>query len=159
MVKTKNGYDFHELLSALQKCIRRNREYEAVFFALKLEEFNSTALWNRLKMIASEDVGCANPNMPILIEILLKHYSESKSRLNDNSYSLFVVNAVVNLCRSPHSRVTDDLLYKIQKDIRLLPIPDFALDGIHTRRCTKEGKENWDLVVNEPFSNPYKKRC
>ena len=73
-VKTQNGYDFYELLSALQKCVRRGLEEQAVYFAVELDGFNSTALWNRLRIIASEDIGCANPLMPILIETLEKSY-------------------------------------------------------------------------------------
>ena len=38
LASTERGYDLHELLSALQKCIRRGMEYEAVHFALELEE-------------------------------------------------------------------------------------------------------------------------
>ena len=163
LAKTNSGYDLHELLSALQKCIRRGLEYEAVHFAVELEEFNPTALWNRLKIIASEDVGCANPSMPTLIETLHKNYSESKSKLNDDSYRLFVVNAVVCLCRSPKSRIVDDLLITVylerQHGYRLPNIPDFALDGIHTLRATKEGRETWDKVENEPFPNPWKERA
>ena len=159
MVKTQNGYDFHELISALQKCIRRGLEYEAVSFAVEFEGFNPTAFWNRLKIIASEDIGCANPLMPILVETLYKHYLESKQKLNDDAYRLFVVNAVVCLCRSPKSRIVDDLLHVVYDDKRCIPIPDFALDGIHTLRCTKEGYEEWDKVENEPFPNPYKEKA
>jgi len=157
-VKTHNGRDFYELLSALQKCVRRGLELEAVHFAVELEEFNPTALWNRLEIIASEDVGCANLLMPLLIENLHRSYLKSKEKLNDDSYRLFLVNAVVCLCRSPHSRITDDLLHKVYDENKLLPIPDFALDGKHTARCTTIGSETWDTVVNEPFPNPYKKK-
>lgn len=162
MVTTQNGYDLHELLSALQKCIRRGLEEQAVFFAVELDGFGSsgsTTLWNRLKIIASEDIGCANPIMPILIETLEKSYLKSKEKLNDDSHRLFLVNAVVCLCRSPHSRITDDLLHIIYDSVGLKPIPNFALDGIHTLRCTEEGKEEWDKVFNEPFENPYKERA
>lgn len=158
-VKTQNGYDFYELLSALQKCVRRGLEEQAVYFAVELDGFNSTALWNRLRIIASEDIGCANPLMPILIETLEKSYLKAKEKLNDDSYRLFLVNAVVCLCRSPHSRIVDDLLHVVYDDIKVIPIPAFALDGIHTARCTNEGKEEWDKVVNEPFENPYKERA
>ena len=110
MVNTPSGYDLHELLSALQKCIRRGMEYEAVHFAVELEEFNPTALWNRLKIIAPEDIGAANPIMPLLIDVLQKQYLTEKSKLDSTSYRLFMVNAIVCLCRSPKSRITDDLL-------------------------------------------------
>ena len=54
-VKTQNGYDLHELLSALQKCIRRGLEEQAVYFAVELDGFGingsgSTMLWNRLRI-------------------------------------------------------------------------------------------------------------
>lgn len=165
MAKTNSGYDLHELLSALQKCVRRGLEfeYEATHFAVELEEFNPTALWNRLKIIASEDVGAANSIMPILIENLHKSYLESKQKLNDDSYRLYLVNAVVCLCRSPKSRITDDLLVRVylerQHGYKLPNIPDFALDGIHTLRWTKEGRETWDKVENEPFPNPYREKA
>ena len=162
MVETNSGYDLHELLSALQKCVRRGLEYEATHFAVELEEFNPTALWNRLKIISSEDVGCANSIMPLLIENLHKDYLRVKEKLNDDSYRLFVVNAVVCLCRSWKSRISDDLLKVVynERENRILPkIPDFALDGIHTRRCTKEGAETWDKVENEPFPNPYREKA
>jgi replication-associated recombination protein RarA len=84
MVTTPSGYDMFELLSALQKCIRRNLEHDALFFAIELETFNPSALWNRLKVIASEDIGSANPLIPILIETLEKHYLAAKQKLNDD---------------------------------------------------------------------------
>ena len=161
-VKTQNGRDFYELLSALQKCIRRGLEYKAVRFAVEIEDFNPTALWNKLETIASEDIGLVNPLMPILIEVLRKQYGKAKEnlqRLEKNEHRIFLVNAVVCLCHSSHSRITDDLLWIAYNEMGLEPIPDFALDGIHTVRETKEGRENWDLVVNEPFPNPYREKA
>jgi replication-associated recombination protein RarA len=57
----------YDLVSALQKDIRRGNEYEALFWAVKLESLNPTRLWNRLKVIASEDIGPANPIIPLVI--------------------------------------------------------------------------------------------
>ena len=42
MPNTKRGYDMYELISALQKDIRRGNEYEAMFWAVELETFNDT---------------------------------------------------------------------------------------------------------------------
>ena len=98
--------------------------------------------------------------MPLLIENMHKSYLGSKQKLNDDTYRLYLVNAVVNLAHSPHSRITDDLLHVVYDDKKVIPIPAFALDGIHTARCTTSGEEEWDLVVNEPsFPNPYKERA
>ena len=71
---TPKGYYLDEVISALQKEVRRGKEYEAVFWAVELESFNPKALWNRLKVIASEDVGVAEPHAPLIISALESMY-------------------------------------------------------------------------------------
>ncbi len=143
-------------------------EYEAAHFAVELEEFNPTMLWNRLKIIASEDIGPANPVMPLLIDYLQKQYLTEKSKLAENGYKLCLINAVVCLCRSQKSRITDDLLTVVyterERDGKFLPIPDFALDK-HTARGKAMGKGIDDFfnegnkVNNEAFPNPYTEKA
>lgn len=168
MANTKHGYDHYELLSALQKCIRRGMEYEAVHFAVELEEFNPTMLWNRLKVIAAEDIGPANPQMPILIDVLQKNYLSEKSKLGENNAALYLADAVVCLCFSQKSRITDDLLNVVyterEKECKFLSIPDFALDK-HTARGKALGKGIDDFfsegnkLENEAFINRYTERA
>jgi replication-associated recombination protein RarA len=165
MSTTKRGYDFNELLSALQKDIRRGKEYEALFWAIELEGFNPTALWNRLKVIASEDIGCASPFVPMLIETLAKQYSDFKGKAESR---LFLANAVVILARSKKSRITDDLLNVVYGEIlhedKKLKIPDYALD-MHTLRGRKLGRgiEHFfavgNTLENETFPNPYTQKA
>lgn len=167
MVLTARGYDLNELLSALQKDIRRGREYEAMFWAAELESFNPKALWNRLVVIASEDIGPANTMMSLLIETLKKQYFDASERGND-SYRLFLTNAVVSLARSQKSRITDDLLNvvygEIQHENKKLPIPDYALD-MHTYRGRKKGRSfdhflsEGTKLENEAFENPYTEKA
>jgi len=167
MPQTSRGYDIYELLSALQKDIRRYKEYQAVFWAAELESFNPTALWNRLRVIASEDIGIANPLAPLIIDVLEKEYNSAKERGND-SYRLFLVHAVLFLARSRKSRIVDDLLNvvygEIQHEDKKLPIPDYALD-MHTLRGKKMGR-GFDYffsegikLSNEPFQNPYTEKA
>ena len=163
MLQTQRGYDFHELLSALQKDIRRGNEYEAMFWAAELESFNPTALWNRVRVIASEDIGIANPLAPLIIDVLEKEYDDAKEREND-SYRLFLTHAVLFLTRSRKSRIVDDLLNvvygQIQHEDKKLPIPNYALDR-HTLRGKKMGRglehffSEGTQLSNEPFNNPY----
>ena len=163
MSQTKRGYDIFELLSALQKDLRRGNEYEVVFWAVELENFNPTALWNRLRVIASEDVGAANPLAPLVIDVLEKEYYDAKRREND-SYRLFLVHAVLFLARSPKSRMVDDILNvvysEIQHEDKRLPIPDYALD-MHTLRGRKRGRgmehffSEGNRLNNETIDNPY----
>ena len=161
--KTKHGYDFYEVLSALQKEIRRGNEYEAVFWAVELESFNVKTLWNRLRVIASEDIGLANPCAVIVVNMLKNNYFESRN-LEGDSYRLFLVNAVLFLARSAKSRIVDDLLITVYGDIeggKLLKIPDYALDK-HTVRGRTIGRgfehflKEGAKLENEVLENPYK---
>jgi replication-associated recombination protein RarA len=167
LANTKHGYDHYELLSVLQKSIRRGMEYEAVHFAVELEEFNPTMLWNRLRLIACEDIGPANPMMPILIDVLQKNYLAEKSKLTESAYKLYLVNAVVCLCFSQKSRISDDLLNVVfterEAEGKFLPIPEYALDK-HTARGKALGKGFDDFfsegnkLENEAFFNRYTER-
>ncbi|MDR0470243.1 MAG: hypothetical protein LBH79_00780 [Nitrososphaerota archaeon] len=168
MANTKHGYDHYELLSALQKSIRRGMEYEAVHFAVELEEFNPTMLWNRLRVIACEDVGPANPMMPLLVDVLQKNYASEKSKLGENSSRLFLVDAVVCLCFSQKSRIADDLQTVVymerEAEDKFPAIPEFALDK-HTARGKALGKGIDDFfnegnkLENEAFLNRYTERA
>jgi replication-associated recombination protein RarA len=162
--KTKNGYEFDELLSALQKDIRRGNEYQAAYWGVGLEEFNSKALWNRLRVIASEDVGLANPNATIQIDVLEKQYYDFKERDNDG-YKLFLIHAIVYLARSPKSRLIDNLtiiLYEEEKN--KLEIPDYALDK-HTVRGRKMGRgynhffDEGAKIANQTIEDTYETKA
>jgi replication-associated recombination protein RarA len=142
-------------------------EYEAVHFAVELEEFNPTMLWNRLKVIAAEDIGPANPQMPILIDVLQKNYLSEKSKLGENNASLYLADAVVCLCFSQKSRITDDLLNVVNTEReqgKYPSIPEFALD-MHTARGKALGKGIDDFfsegnkLENEAFNNPYTEKA
>ena len=76
MPTTKSGYDFKELLSALQKDIRRGAVYPAMFWAAELESLNHKALWNRLRVIASEDVSLGRPGLVLVIDTLHRWYTD-----------------------------------------------------------------------------------
>ncbi|MCJ7609236.1 hypothetical protein MUP00_06160, partial [Candidatus Bathyarchaeota archaeon] len=140
--RTVRGYDFYELLSALQKDIRRGREYEALFWAAELETFNATALWNRLRIIASEDVGIASPFVPVIVDTLHRQYLEFKKNRND-AWRLFLANAVLLLARCTKSRMVDDLVNvvytEILQDEKRPEIPNYALD-MHTARGRTMGR-------------------
>ena len=61
---TRHGYEPHEVVSALQKAIRRGQVNAALYWAAEMEQSGYTTwLWKRLLMIASEDVGRADPTL------------------------------------------------------------------------------------------------
>jgi replication-associated recombination protein RarA len=105
--------------------------------------------------------------MPLLVDYLQKQYLTEKSKLAESAYKLYLMNAVVCLCRSKKSRVTDDLqtvVYMERETGKLPPIPDYALDK-HTARGKALGKGIEDFftegnkVANEAFPNPYTEKA
>jgi hypothetical protein len=77
------GYNIYQLLSALQKDIRRGNEVNALHWGAHGEKMNPAAIRNRLRIIASEDIGIANPIMPILIETLMKQHAHRARAISD----------------------------------------------------------------------------
>jgi len=144
---TERSYNMFDLLSALQKDIRRGNEEQALFWAIELEKFDYPMLWNRLMVIASEDFGVANPILPVVIKTLREQYEDALRRRN-SSYRVFLTNAIIVLARNSKilvqgkqiiidldktrgkSRVTDDLLWKVYGELEFegkkLKIPDYA---------------------------------
>jgi replication-associated recombination protein RarA len=160
---TPKGYDLHEVISALQKEIRRGKEQEAVYWAVELESFNDKALWNRLRVIASEDVGLADPHASLIIDVLEKQYLDAVDRKKDSS-RLFLVNAVLYLARAPKSRIVDNLLAVVYNDEKRHEIPDYALD-MHTYRGRKMGRglkhffAEGAKLENQALEDPYEKQA
>jgi len=170
-LKTQNGYDMFECSSALQKAIRRGDERVAMFFAVELWKSNyGEYVWKRLKIITSEDVGLAEPNMPAVIQSLYTMYVEQtkKSDGKHNPERLFLTHAVIGLCRAKKSRLLDwaVISYWDEHDGDLIEIPDYAFDK-HNIKGRKMGR-GWAHFFDEgsklenhevlPLEEEYKER-
>lgn len=144
-IKTKKGYDFFECSSAFQKCIRRGLEEQAMFWAVELYDSGfGEYVWKRLRIMSSEDVGLAEPNMPANIWALYRSYQEQAKKKEDKNepQRLFLTHAVLLLCRCKKSRMVDWTLiwHWLRHPFKKLPIPDFALDKHNERgRSLKRG--------------------
>lgn len=150
--KTTNGYDLFEASSALQKSIRRGDEETAMFFAVELWESNyGEYIWKRMKIISSEDIGLAEPNISANIHALYEMYNEQvkKSDGKKNPERLFLTHAVLMLCRAKKSRLVD---WTLMKSFRghadeLIEVPDYAFDK-HNVKGRKMGR-GWDHFFTE----------
>ena len=113
-IMSPRGYNYFDLLSALQKDIRRGNEKRAVFWATETESMGSkqtSALWNRLKIIAIEDIGPANQIAPVVIKALeIQYFDLKKTNNKKKPERLPLVNAVLFLSGSLKSRIVDNLL-------------------------------------------------
>lgn len=143
-MQTQKGYDFFEVASAFQKSIRRGDEEVALFFAVELENSNfGEYAWKRMRIIASEDVGLAEPMMPSTIHALYDMYIQQKRKKDDRSGSerLFLIHAVLLLCRARKSRLIDWAIIALWNEHpnRKLDIPDYAFDK-HNQKGRSMGR-------------------
>jgi replication-associated recombination protein RarA len=132
-LRTKKGYDMFEVASALQKCVRRGLEEQAMYWAVELYDSGyGEYVWKRLRIMSSEDVGLAEPLMPANIWALYRSYQEQAKKKEDKNepQRLFLTHAVLLLCRCKKSRMVDWTLiwHWLRHPFTRLEVPDFALD-------------------------------
>jgi replication-associated recombination protein RarA len=159
---TIRGYEFMEVASALQKTIRRGLEEDALYWAAELDRSGyDQYVWKRLLMITSEDCGVAEPNLPGNMRALYETWLETRKRKDERKPErMFLVHAVILLCRSKKSRICDHAkMWSYSDHVDRREIPDFALDK-HTKRGKSMGRgfdHFWDvgtLLDNEPADVP-----
>lgn len=155
----ENGYPLDEVISALQKDIRRGNEEKAMFWSLEMIPRFEAYLWQRLCVIVNEDIGTANPTLLLLVPRQRELFMEFREVGKDGSARLVLANTLLLMCRSPKSREADHFQCvvnqgRLQARMPKPAIPDFALDK-HTRRGKnmKRGVDHWlevGCVLNPP---------
>lgn len=136
--RMRGPYQYDEVVSALQKTIRRGLEREALFWAFELAESGfQRALWRRLQVIASEDVGMADPMAAVLVNSMIAGQAvTNKSWTASDVRGDLIAHAVMYLCRAPKNRTVDEA-YGLTAQRRRhgweLEMPDYAVD-VHTAR-------------------------
>jgi replication-associated recombination protein RarA len=142
-VPSLHGLRADELISGLQKCLRRGLSeralligYEMCVTSAELEEH----LWTRLSVISVEDVGKGNTMMPILVDALCGMHLRITQPSGDRY--LFAAHAIRMIAESAKDRTSNDMINfaKLENQVcgRALEIPDFALD-MHTKRGSEWG--------------------
>ncbi|WP_244846788.1 AAA family ATPase [Mesorhizobium sp. L-8-3] len=144
-VRTANGFAADEVISALQKSIRRGLLENAVLLGWEMY-FTSEALeeklWSRLSVISVEDIGFGNRQAPVLVETLYRQHERHERPSGDRF--LFAAHAIRLLATSAKDRTSDDLVnwakHSVALGERLPEIIDVALD-MHTRRGQEMGRD------------------
>ena len=141
--RTRNGLAADEVISALQKSIRKGKERAACEFAYEMYISSPQLLekmWRRLLTISVEDIGMGDPMAAVLVNNL---YQMSKNfEYADGDQPMYFIHAIRYLCESTKDRSSDLLKNIIIKNFALgyVPeIPDYALDK-HTTRGKKMGR-------------------
>ncbi|MFC1640964.1 hypothetical protein ACFL2D_02865, partial [Patescibacteria group bacterium] len=170
-MKTKNGYTVDEVISALQKDIRRGKEEDAMFWALELCPKYENYMWKRLLVVAYEDISALAPgNIPLAVSKMRDDYFAYRE-VGDTAALLVIANAILLMCRAQKCRIADNFLVTmadmIDEGMRL-DIPDYAHDmhtrhGRHLRRggehFAEEGTKLAEPLadVHDPYAKEFKK--
>jgi replication-associated recombination protein RarA len=143
-VKTFHGYPADQVISALQKEIRRGNEENAVLLAYEMV-ITSPALedklWQRLMVISVEDIGFGDTNAAVQVNTLYQMLQTFDRSLGERQ--LFAVHAVRYLCACPKDRSSDEMIVWVklasERGEARPVIPDYALD-MHTAEGQKMGR-------------------
>ena len=143
-VKTKSGLNADEVISALQKYIRRSEEDKAVAVAWEMyitSEQLENYLWQRLQVISVEDIGFGDVSAPVLIRNLNQMRREYSYTAPDRP--LFFVHAIRYLSRCEKDRSSDLLKNIVERESKAGKWPeldDYVFD-MHTRKGQKLGRD------------------
>ncbi len=143
-VKTRHGLPADEIISSLQKEIRRGNTENAALIAYEMATTSpelEAYLWKRLLVISVEDVGWGDLQAPVLVNSLFQMISALDRQ--DGERLLYVVHAVRYLCACKKDRSSDEMINWILRAVEdggVLPqIPDYAVD-MHTARGQQMGR-------------------
>jgi len=142
---TEHGFAADEVISALQKSIRRGLVDNALLLGWEMYVTSpemEAMLWSRLCVISVEDVGLGNAQAPILVNTLFTMHARYPRPEHDRF--MFAAHAIRVMASGPKDRTTDEMASWARQSInlgeRLPEIPDFALD-MHTRRGKEMGRD------------------
>lgn len=142
---TEHGFSADEVISALQKSLRRGLLDNALLLGWEMYLTSpelEDKLWSRLCVIAVEDIGLGNPQAPVLVETLYQQHLRYDRPTGDRF--LFAAHAIRVLATSVKDRTSDDMVNWAKNSValgeRLPEIPDVALD-MHTGRGQAMGRD------------------
>ena len=167
-ITTRNGYEADEVISALQKCIRRAKEEEACMFAYELYISSpelEEKMWRRLLTISVEDIGMGNPMAAVIVNNLFQ--MRKNFDYADGDRPMYFIHAIRYLAQCEKDRSSDLLKNICIKSFAMgiFPeIPDVALDK-HTRRGQEMGRDSFHflheaskVIPQAEINNNYKER-
>ena len=108
--KLKSGVPYDEVISGLQKMIRRGKVREALVFAQEMFDsgFHS-AVARRLMVISAEDIGLANPEVVSQVYTFCTGYLVAKKDSPSGRVEpLALYLAIILMASSPKNRESDD---------------------------------------------------
>jgi replication-associated recombination protein RarA len=157
-VKTYHGFPADQVISAIQKEIRRGNTENAVLLAYEMV-ISSPAmedyLWQRLMVISVEDIGFGEPDAPVLVNALHQMVDSFDRGMGERK--LFAVHAVRYLCACQKDRSSDEMVMwaklASQRGLARPEIPDYAVD-MHTAEGQAMGRGLRHFIETGAQLNP-----
>lgn len=163
-IKTSRGYLLSEVVSAMQKAIRRADTRMAGYWAVEMWESGYAAYcWRRLLTVSAEDVWGIVTHEIVALEIAYNTINKAAAKGKPRG-RIFIAKAIILLCEAKKSRDADHLTNLVYDKInvpenaidealdeaRKSPekIPDYAHD-CHTNAGRKAGKTKGDFFRDE----------
>ena len=144
-VQTVHGFAADELVSALQKSIRRGLVENAVLVAYEMfasgPDFEDH-VWRRLQIISVEDVGLGRADAPLIVRAL-EEFRRAAPRESPDRL-IYLVHAVRLLALSPKDRTSDEMATWVRRVVdEGLARPEVCDDmlDMHTRRGQEMGRD------------------
>ncbi|MCI9271704.1 MAG: hypothetical protein HFH11_11285 [Dorea sp.] len=166
--KTLNGFAADEIISCLQKSIRRAMVEEACQYAYELYVSGPVFLekmWRRLLTISVEDVGFGN--LDAAVQVNTMNEMRKNFPYDDGDQPMYFIHAIRILCESEKDRSSDYLKNIIIKEAAMGKVPeilDVALDK-HTKRGQEMGRgskhffeEGTKVIPQLKIDNDYRER-
>ena len=156
-ITTRNGFVADEVISSLQKSIRKAMVEEACEFAYEMYITSPQLLeklWRRLLTISVEDIGYGNLEAAGQVNVLndmRKNFSYA-----DGDQPMFFIHAIRLLCDSTKDRSSDYLKNIIIKGFAMGKKPeilDIALDK-HTKRGKAMGRDSFHFFEKAALVTP-----
>ena len=132
---TRKGYRRDEVVSALQKSIRRCLVQESMYWFSELFKMGGphrTNAINRLKIIVSEDISIVNAELVLYLKNVLFKVSE----LNNETKKLdLLLNLVYVMASSQKCRIVDNLICSVMgPDVKEIP-KDVKINNFRGTKC------------------------
>lgn len=166
--QTRNGFATDEIVSCLQKSIRRAMVEEACQYAYELYVSGPVyleKLWRRLLTISVEDIGFGN--LDAAVQVNTMNEMRKNFPYDDGDQPMYFIHAIRILCASTKDRSSDYLKNIIIKEAAMGKKPeimDVALDK-HTVRGQAMGRgskhffeEATKVIPQLEIDNDYRER-
>lgn len=159
-VRTRHDLPADEVISALQKELRRGNVENAALLAYEMFTTSpelEEKMWSRLLVISVEDVGAGDWQAPILINTLYTLAQRFDRASFPPDRGLFAIHAVRYLATRPKDRSSDEMYNWIRHSVEeenVLPvIPEYAID-MHTARGQAMGRDVKHFYAEGAQINP-----